>query len=81
MFASFCLSHLIAPSSFPPRKPVKSAAWGLEAKILWGISKVCSFSVCYCMTLFEANHIELPEEKEEEREEGKKYTNLNDFLK
>lgn len=45
------------------------------------ISEVCSFSVCYCMTLFEANHIELPEEKEEEREEGKKYTNLNDFLK
>ena len=41
MFASHHLSHLLTPSSFPPRKPVKSVAWEPQAKILWGLSRVC----------------------------------------
>lgn len=36
MFASFCLSHLITPSSFPPREPVRSVAWGGCGQKIWG---------------------------------------------
>lgn len=43
MFTSPHLSHLITPSSLPPRKPVKSVAWEPQAKVLWGLSRVCPF--------------------------------------
>lgn len=78
LFASFCLSHLITPSSLPPRKPVKSAAWGLQAKILWGISEVCSLSaiVRSSSKVITSSFLK----KKEGKKEGKNHTNLNDFL-
>lgn len=77
MFASSCLSHLTTPGSFPPRKPVKSAAWGPLAKFYGESLKCVLFVLLHILT--EAFHLKLTKEKE--REEGKNYTNLNGFLK
>lgn len=78
MFANYCLSHLLTPSSLPPREPVKVCG-GCRQKFYRDSLDSSVLFCCYSEVWAKPITSSFPNERGKKVE--KNHTNTNDFLK